>query len=62
MWLAIAKGPDEMHIIPNNDLIEHTESDECVCGPATTDLGDEQWMYTHASLDGRELNDPDWEE
>lgn len=60
MWLVIATGPDEAHIIPANDLIEHTESDECVCGPAPTDLGDGQRMYMHASLDGRELREPDW--
>ena len=61
MWLAIAKGPDEMHIVPGNDLIEHTESEECVCGPALTDIGDGQ-MYIHSSLDGREHVQPDWKD
>ena len=60
MWLVIATGPDEIHLIPHNDLFEHTESDECVCGPAAEDLGDGQWMYAHASLDGRELSKPDY--
>lgn len=60
MWLAISTGPDEFHVIPHKDLIKHTESDECVCGPATTFLDDGLVMHTHASLDGREHNEPDW--
>lgn len=59
MWLAIAHGPDEMHIVPHNDLIEHTESDECVCGPATSHPDDNLTVVTHASLDGREIIDLD---
>lgn len=58
MWLAISTGPDEFHVVPDNDLIEHTQSDECVCGPATTYLDDGLTMHTHASLDGRELKEP----
>lgn len=61
MWLAIASGPDEIHLIPHNDLIEHTENDECICGPATTHPDDGLKVVAHASLDGRELNDPNWE-
>jgi hypothetical protein len=60
MWVAVAKD-DEMHIIPENDLIEHTLSDDCVCGPELTDLGEGQVMVTHASLDGREFEEPDWQ-
>lgn len=56
MWLAIANGTDEMHFIPHNDLIEHTESDECVCGPAITHRKD-LTVINHASLDGREHNE-----
>jgi hypothetical protein len=60
MWLAIGTGPDEFHVIPHDDLIEHTENDECVCGPSTTYLDDGLKMIMHASLDGRERREPDW--
>jgi hypothetical protein len=60
MWLAISTGPDEMHIIPKADIIEHTESDECICGPATIFLEDGIKMIAHAALDGRERKEPDW--
>lgn len=56
MWLAVAKGNEEMHIIPQNDLIEHTCSDECVCGPTLTYLGEGQILVAHISLDGREVD------
>ncbi len=59
MWVCISKSAEELHIIPHNDLIEHTESEDCVCVPQTTDLGGGQWMHTHSSLDGRELNESD---
>jgi len=60
MWLAIASGPDEMHLIPDNDLIEHTPDEDCICGPTEHDLDQVGKMYAHASLDGREVNEPDW--
>lgn len=60
MWLAIPVDPDELHILPDSDLIEHARNGECVCGPALTFLEDGLKMYTHASLDGRELSEPDW--
>jgi hypothetical protein len=57
-WWAIHKG-DDIHIIPHLDLVKHSESDECVCGPEAIYLGDNAWIYTHASLDGREYAEPD---
>jgi hypothetical protein len=60
MWLALSIGPDEMHLVPDNDLIEHTTSDECVCGPATTHIDDGLIIIIHMSLDGREHSEPDW--
>jgi len=60
MWLAVVVTEEEIHILPHEDLIEHMESEECVCGPSLQDLGDGQIMISHASLDGREFNEPDW--
>lgn len=56
--LDIDGGP---HIIPRGDLIEHEVSTECVCGPETIPLhcddGTISYMYSHHSLDGREINE-----
>lgn len=50
---------DEVHVLPVQDLIEHTEGD-CVCGPATEPVkrpdGSVGWLITHNSLDGREAS------
>lgn len=43
----------EIHIIPRNDLIEHSD-EECICGPETKFI-DTGWTVVHHSLDGREL-------
>lgn len=55
--------PAEMHIIPSDDLIEHEESTDCVCLPTSETVfcndGSFRYMYTHHSLDGRELLEPD---
>lgn len=50
-----------VHVLPVDDLIEHTSTDyDCVCGPAIelvpSDNGD-SWLVTHHSLDGRELHE-----
>lgn len=54
---------DELHIIPVNDLIDHAETDDCVCGPKTYPGegpdGAIGWLIAHNSLDGRELDEPD---
>jgi len=60
MWVAISSGDEATHIIPQDDLIDHTLDPECVCGPEISDLGNGRWLYTHSSLDGREWNTPDW--
>lgn len=54
MWLAIVHD-NELHIVPNNDLIEHTEDEDCVCGPDTERLSDGSRVITHSSLDERKL-------
>lgn len=62
MWLAISTGPDELHLIPNNDLVEHTEHEECICGPMISLFDNPRPLkvVTHCSLDGRERLEPDW--
>lgn len=60
MWMAVGIGPDEMHIVPHNDLVEHTTDDECICGPETEYLHDGLKVVIHSSLDGRERHEPDW--
>lgn len=61
MWLAIAVEPDELHIVPQNDFIEHTTSEECICGPSVDYFPDRYMdedfkLIIHVSLDGRELS------
>lgn len=50
-----------IHVMPSNDLIEHDDSDECVCGPECEPVQREDgtfgWLYSHHSLDGRELSE-----
>ena len=48
------------HVIPGGDVIEHAESEECVCGPTPVLVSGERgdgWVQTHHSLDGRELSE-----
>jgi hypothetical protein len=59
-WLAQQTG-DGAHVLPIGDVVEHIESDDCVCGPRTerverTDGGD-GWLTVHHSLDGREATE-----
>lgn len=50
---------DSVQVVPCFDLIEHDQDEDCVCGPRANMITDENgetfWMYTHHSLDGREL-------
>lgn len=61
MWVVI-RGDinNDVHVIPQDDLICHTEED-CVCGvaiePVPRDDGSYGWLLTHHSLDGREQNE-----
>lgn len=52
-----------VHVIPLNDLVEHdTSGEQCVCGPRVEHVeadGGDGWLIVHASLDGRELHEPD---
>lgn len=41
------------HVVPLNDLRDHEPSKDCWCHPTLDD--DEERVYIHHSLDGREL-------
>lgn len=46
------------HVMPDNDLVQHTEDDTCACGPEVLPVqrpdGSFGWVYSHHALDGRE--------
>ena len=52
---------DILHVIPLDDLIVHTDDDECLCGPRTEAVfradGSNGWLIVHNSLDGREASE-----
>jgi hypothetical protein len=45
---------ERIHVLPVNDLIDHEDSGDCVCGP-DTEFTEGGAVITHHSLDGREL-------
>lgn len=59
-WVMIHR-PGEIHIVPVDDGMTHDLHDsDCVCGPlgvSESHNGDlpDTWLYTHASLDHREM-------
>ena len=52
-----------LHVLPINDLIDHTDSEDCICGPTIESIqhddGTTDWIITHHSLDGRENHEND---
>lgn len=56
-WTATEAEPGVVHVIPNDDQIQHAEAG-CVCGPTDelvpNDRGPDGWLVIHHSLDGRE--------
>lgn len=50
------------HVLPLDDAIEHSEEEDCICGPRIEPIeradGSIAWLVTHHSLDGRELAEP----
>lgn len=52
-------GMNEMHVLPVNDLMKHQEDSTCWCGPQDEVVmradGSNGYLYTHHSLDGREI-------
>lgn len=47
-----------IHVLPVNDLKEHTESDDCECQPRVEYVGEGGKVVVHNSYDGREY----WEQ
>lgn len=58
----------EAHLIPRDDLIQHTVSEDCVCGPDALLVPEDEppwnpfvavegdrWLYRHHPLDGRRV-------
>lgn len=58
MAWTLEKVGAEVHVMPLADIIQHDDSDDCVCGPlaeaAPRGDGSMGWLITHHSLDGRE--------
>lgn len=52
---------DGVHVAPMMDMVNHELDEDCVCIPTvehlTTNAGDDAYLYTHHSLDGREANE-----
>jgi hypothetical protein len=51
-----------VHVLPVDDIVEHKESEDCVCGPEVEWVEGEDgggWLVTHHSLDGREQSEQD---
>lgn len=57
-WEAIEVESGVCHIVPIGDLVDHDQSDDCVCVPTSELVVNEGesdgWIVTHHSLDGRE--------
>lgn len=47
---------DQYHIVPVNDLREHTAAPDCFCHPIRDE--EEPTVWIHNSLDGREAFEP----
>lgn len=52
-------NPDNVHVLPVNDVIDHDEvGTDCICGPVVEPVkredGSYGWLISHNSLDGRE--------
>ena len=52
---------NELHVVPQNDLIEHEVTEDCPCGPEARPQerhdGSVAWLIVHSSLDGREARE-----
>lgn len=57
-WNVLETGPQTVHVRPVGDLVWHTLTDDCVCGPTLEvivyDDAPDGHMYTHHALDGRD--------
>jgi hypothetical protein len=53
--------PSHVHVHPLGDQLTHSLDEDCVCGPTAALVsdadGDDAYVITHHSLDGREANE-----
>jgi len=60
-WAGFQANTNEYHVVPLYDLVEHDLSDYCICFPSPelvkNAVGADCWLYSHSSLDGRELTE-----
>lgn len=56
-WRYAADCGGDGHVFPLGDLVEHEETEDCICGPEVEPVeradGSFGWLYSHHSLDGR---------
>lgn len=50
-----------IHVLPVNDIAEHSESDDCICHPKISYVDGGGKVVVHNSFDGREILER-WEE
>ena len=55
-WWAV-EAADGVHVVPLVDLVGHELSEDCACGPQPEEVVPGSWMFSHSSLDGRELKE-----
>jgi hypothetical protein len=57
MPLYPLSGAGHYHVVPINDLVEHSEDEDCACGPDSIPVkredGSVGWVISHHALDGR---------
>lgn len=51
--------PEDLHVIPINDWIEHPCAVSCACRPQIIDCLDGGRLIVHNSADGREHSEPE---
>jgi len=58
LWALVNEESGRPHIFPISDLVEHTVTEDCVCGPSDELLvgqeGGDRWVLVHHRLDGKE--------
>lgn len=64
MWRNVTSDDgNQIHVIPLNDMVEHGETVDCVCGPDLEAIGEPAVLLVrHHSLDGREHHEDDQED
>jgi len=60
-WDLVHPDHGVAHVLPTSDLVTHDRHEDCVCGPTvehvTGNHGPDGWVWTHHSLDNREVSE-----